>query len=910
MLSRTSRIHTVFALWIFAIIFSCDVSHHAGSTSPLDRLIPMVAVQAKGHSMLMDTGTSAPAFSFNYDYSLAQTEITWAQWNTVMDLPAPTKDSANLPVTDINWYQAVLFANQVSHKAGLDTVYSYSSKQFLDNGQLTSLTNLQIHYSVFGYRLPSEAEWLFAATGGEVKKYLWGTDSSQGTYFGWFQENSGNTLHNVATKSSLHGFYDLVGNALEWTTDAYGNWPAGASQNYFGMAEDTSATERVVKGGAYTLPENYAEPGQRRAIYAALSSDHFPYLGFRLALGNPTDPNQSFRTRSSADFHLASTIAQLSAYVDNRHFRYAFVREDLGTLVLAEGSRFGVNFEEYSPGVPVRHPMFSPNGNLIAFSTTSEGQNAQGDVYVFDPAKNSLTHVGAGAIPRFHVNGSDTELVYVSLGINNVIVDNIAKDSNWLTQQTLHTTFQDGLVGAISELSPGTFHSGISTDGNWLATASQQLRIKNIASNNVSLLFPNGLDGKQAGYPQICNASLSPEAQPHIAFLDFGNSSAINIVGKPYGIHQYLFIANMDGSSLSYAPVPAPYLGWVNPEWSNLPNLLASNVSNSAEEYSATGIFKVSDHSFMPLVDSSTSLLHPSLWLGDTLGIYSDSLANYSEPPLGDGLVELATKMPLFWKQHSDLEIAITGTSRADQGVLAGNLDWPSLNLAFPASLLNQHARVIRGYMLPHCPKLKAIILSIEPEYIATFNTNDRVFFPSKGLKFDSIHDYWKNGVPDELLIASRTRARLPNFVSFRQYQGTKYTTENQGWGTAATAVAKAVPDSAKVTQGLAFLDSLISDANAQGVAVLGVVFPICPGYKDSQLYSPNLESDSVATVILDRIRIIATKHPLFRLLDENNFGNHDYTEAESQNADHLNYTGALKMTARINIQLHEMLGQ
>ena len=132
------------------------------------------------------------------------------------------------------------------------------------------------------YRLPSEAEWEYAARAGTTTPWYWpGGEQAAGAY-AWYSENSGNTTHPVGGKQP-NGFdlYDIAGNAWEWVEDSW-------HQNYQGAPTDGSAwvagnsAYRVLRGGSWI--------GSGRRVRSAYRGRYEPgfrndFIGFRLALG-------------------------------------------------------------------------------------------------------------------------------------------------------------------------------------------------------------------------------------------------------------------------------------------------------------------------------------------------------------------------------------------------------------------------------------------------------------------------------------------------------------------------------------------------------------------------------------------------------------------------------------------------
>jgi len=132
----------------------------------------------------------------------------------------------------------------------------------------------------YAYRLPTEAEWEYAARGGMPSgfPYSFGfNDTNELGNHGWYEGNSGGRTHAVASKKANQcGLYDVNGNVWEWTQDWYGDYPRTAVTDPTGP---TAGSYRVIRGGSWN--------GFARALRSARRSDGGPGLrlsdlGFRL----------------------------------------------------------------------------------------------------------------------------------------------------------------------------------------------------------------------------------------------------------------------------------------------------------------------------------------------------------------------------------------------------------------------------------------------------------------------------------------------------------------------------------------------------------------------------------------------------------------------------------------------------
>jgi formylglycine-generating enzyme required for sulfatase activity len=150
------------------------------------------------------------------------------------------EEGDNYPIYYVSWYEAVEYCNRRSLKEDLTPAYRGSSDV------------VTCDFSASGYRLPTEAEWEYAAKGGD-KAYMTfeyaGSNSTDGV--AWYSDNSGEKTHPVGTKqpNSL-GIYDMSGNVWEWCWDWYGPYNPWSLTDPQGPA---SGSIRVLRGGSWGI---------------------------------------------------------------------------------------------------------------------------------------------------------------------------------------------------------------------------------------------------------------------------------------------------------------------------------------------------------------------------------------------------------------------------------------------------------------------------------------------------------------------------------------------------------------------------------------------------------------------------------------------------------------------------------
>lgn len=203
-----------------------------------------------GVSNASDYEKPAHQVTLTKDYAIGQTEVTQALWLAVMgNNPSSITGDLNLPVEQVTWNSCQTFIAKLNELTGRS------------------------------FRLPTEAEWEFAARGGNKSKgYKYaGSDSIDAV--AWVKNNCDATSHPVGLKSPNElGIYDMSGNVWEWCQDIFSHYDSSAQVDPTGP---TTGIYYVFRGGGWRNTEIYSRITIRNAGFATNTS---PGLGFRLAL--------------------------------------------------------------------------------------------------------------------------------------------------------------------------------------------------------------------------------------------------------------------------------------------------------------------------------------------------------------------------------------------------------------------------------------------------------------------------------------------------------------------------------------------------------------------------------------------------------------------------------------------------
>ena len=271
----------VFLLGTFVLIGRTIDKHPVGE---------MVLVKSGSFIMgdelgdLQDDSSPTHCVTLTYDFWIGKYQVTFDSFDMFCEHTGRDKPRdagwgrGQRPAIYVSWWDAIAYCNWLSEIEGLPVAYRLRGEQ--DEGQMLDLNgNVTTDITrVIGYRLPTEAEWEFAARGGNNSRGYKYAGSNTAEDVAWFSDNSASRTHEVGMKLPNElGIHDMSGNIWEWCADVFGSYTSVDKTNPY---NSTGGSYRVGRGGSWRSVESYVRVADRNFRFSHYSGNFF---GFRIA---------------------------------------------------------------------------------------------------------------------------------------------------------------------------------------------------------------------------------------------------------------------------------------------------------------------------------------------------------------------------------------------------------------------------------------------------------------------------------------------------------------------------------------------------------------------------------------------------------------------------------------------------
>ncbi len=211
---------------------------------------PYKEITKNGDNLILVEKGSFKEVTLTYDFYIGKYPVTFEEYDRYCEeVGDPRPDDENWgrgrrPVINVTWWDAIAYFIWLSIKEGFPEAYD-GDGSFVDAlGRKTTDPK-----KVYGYRLPTEAEWAFAARGGKNSMGYEYSGSNNPDIVAWYEDNSDDQTHEVGQKKANElGLYDMSGNVWEWCSDWFAWRKTTPKTDPYNA---TPGSERVLRGGSW-----------------------------------------------------------------------------------------------------------------------------------------------------------------------------------------------------------------------------------------------------------------------------------------------------------------------------------------------------------------------------------------------------------------------------------------------------------------------------------------------------------------------------------------------------------------------------------------------------------------------------------------------------------------------------------